>query len=77
MLMTIIAEHGTSTNVPSNRPPTLQTTEIITDSNIMTRKRLENTSAVIIGIDSIDISSMTPTSRIVSTMHTAIITVIV
>lgn len=76
-MTTIIAEHGTSTTVPTKRPATLQTSDTATDSCIIGRKRRRNTSAVIIGNDSIDISNITPTSLMVKTIHTAVNTVIV
>ena len=75
--ITIIAEQGTSIMVPMKRPIRLHMRDMPTEANIMALNRRKNISAVIIGSDSMDISSMMPTRRIVSTMHTAISTVMV
>ena len=69
------AEHGTLMMVASRSPEREQISEIAIDSHIMELKRLTNASAVIWGSESIDISSITPTSRMVRTMHTATRTV--
>ena len=77
IMMTMIAEHGTSTTVPTKSPATLHISDTATDNSIIGLKRRRNISAVIIGSDSIDISSITPTSLIVRTIQTAVKTVIV
>ncbi len=77
MIITILAEHGTSTIAPTISPEILHTRDITTEANIMLLNRRKYISAAIIGSESIDMSNITPTRRIVSTMHTATSTVMV
>ena len=58
---TMKALHGMSARAPIRRPAMLHTKEMPTERSMMERYRRENTSAVIIGSESIDISSITPT----------------
>ena len=74
---TIKAEHGTSTTVPIISPNRPAKSEIITEVNIKGLNRRTKTSAIIMGKESIDINNITPTRRIVNTMHNATITVMV
>ena len=72
---TITAEHGTSTAADINSPVTEAASDIKADTTATGTKRLHHTSAVIIGSDIIDISSIMPTRRIVSTIQSATSTV--
>lgn len=73
--ITIRAEQGTSMMAPIKRPVTELTREIIAEAIIIFLRSWQNVSAIIIGSDNIDIRSMMPTSRMVKTMHKAIMTV--
>ena len=74
--ITIIAAHGTLIAAEINNPATPHTIEIIIDSNTIILNRGANISAIIWGNVSIDIKSIMPTRRIVSTIHTATMAVI-
>jgi hypothetical protein len=74
---TMIAEQGTSTVAAINRPATPVTIDTIIEPSIMLLKRRQKISAVMIGSESIDIKSITPTKRIVKTIQMATSTVIV
>lgn len=76
-MMTMSAEHGTSMMAPMNRPAIELTREMIAEVIIMVLRLWLNVSAIIIGSDIIDIRSMMPTSRMVRTMHRAIMTVMI
>lgn len=76
-ISTMNAEQGTSATALRASPASEHTTDIAIASSIMGVKRRVNTSAVIMGIDIMAISSITPTRRIVSTMHIATSTVMV
>ena len=74
-ISTISAEQGTSITVERKRPPREATAENTADAMAIGVNLCQKTSAVIIGSDIIDISSMMPTRRMVSTIHTATSTV--
>lgn len=76
-IITIIAEHGTSMAAPVISPAKQASRDMADESGISTLRRWENTSAVIIGRDIIDMSSMMPTSLMVNIMQTATNTVMV
>ena len=75
MVRTIRAEQGTSMIVDRKRPVSEAVSDMTAEAVITEQKRRKNTSAVMIGSDSIDMSSMIPTRRMVRTMHTAVSTV--
>lgn len=75
--ITITAEHGTSIAAARKRPATQHVTDTTTDATAIVLKRWKKVSATIWGSVSIDMSSIMPTRRMVSTMQTATITVIV
>lgn len=75
-MRTMRAEQGTSITVARKSPARLQRSEMAIERNIMVLNLWQNVSAVICGRASIDISSITPTRRMVRTMHTATSTVI-
>lgn len=75
--ITIIAAHGTFIIAEINNPATPHTIDIIIDSTTIILNRGANISAIICGNVSIDINSIIPTSRMVSTIHTATMAVII
>ena len=71
IIITIRADAGTSIAALIISPPRLHTRDIITERPIMELKRWVNISATSCGSTNMDISSITPTSFMVSTMATA------
>ena len=69
--ITIIAAHGTLMVAEMNNPVTPHAIDIIIDNITIILNRGANISAIIWGNVSIDMSSIMPTRRMVSTMHTA------
>ncbi len=72
-----MAEQGTSATVAIISPPTPARMLTPAAAAMMVEYRRQNISAIITGSDSIDMSSITHTSLMVSTMPTATSTVMV
>ena len=74
---TMRAEQGTFIATERKSPVSEPISEIATEASIMLLYLWKKFSAIICGRESIDISSIMPTSLIVKTIHSAIRTVIV